>query len=396
VFSLIICIGLYYLASTMNFMDKIMSSDYQIEKYYLIVLNDINYKNKKDIDEVGVNKLRNEYYEEALEKLKTNNLIEYKDIILLGEDLLENKIESLFISESYLSIIKDELNNFEENTKIIETIKVKVKNEVENKSVDVTKEPFNIYISGIDIYGDISSVSRSDVNMVVTVNPETHKILLTSIPRDYYVRLHGTTGYKDKLTHAGLYGIDMSIQTIEDLLEIDINYYVRVNFTTLIELVDAIGGIEVYSDYDFISLHGKHHFKKGKNELDGNKALCYIRERYAFKDGDRQRVKNQQTVLTAIINKTLSSKTLVTKYNSILKTLGDSFETSIPSNQIYDLINMQLDKMPSWDIEQISLDGTNSSNYTYSYSSGKLYVMEPNQDTIYEAKLKIKEISYEK
>lgn len=387
---------LYYLNTTMNFMDKIKSERYQTENYYVVVLKNSDYENIKDIKELGVNKLRNDSYDEALDKLekKANfDLLEYKDIIKLGKDLLNDRIEALFISESYLSIIKDELKNFETNTKIIETISMKVKNKLENKDVKVTEESFNIYISGIDVYGDISSISRSDVNMIVTVNPKTHKILLTSIPRDYYVRLHGTTGYKDKLTHAGLYGINMSINTLEDLFEIDINYYVRVNFTTVIGLVDAIGGIDVYSDQTLTAHTNKNcKYVKGMNHLDGKCALAFSRERYAYQSGDRHRVQNQQAVLTAILKKALSSKTLIMKYTNILNTLGDSFQTNVPSNQIYDLINMQLDEMPSWEIEQISLNGRDSRNYTYSYPSGLLYVMEPDLDTINMAISKINEV----
>jgi LCP family protein required for cell wall assembly len=282
--------------------------------------------------------------------------------------------------------------DFATKTKIIETISLKVSNEVETKEVNVSKEAFNVYISGIDIFGDISLVSRSDVNMIMTVNPNTHQILLTSIPRDYYVQLHNTTGYKDKLTHAGIYGVDMSVKTIEDLLDININYYARVNFTTLISLVDAIDGIDIYSNQSFVAQDGTT-FKKGMNHLNGTKALSFARERHAFKDGDRQRGKNQQAVITAIIDKVMSSRTLVTKYTTILETLGKSFQTNIDTSKIYELVNMQLDKMPNWEIDSISLDGTDSSNYTYSYKLQKLYVMEPNMDTVRAARDQINAIT---
>ena len=262
------------------------------------------------------------------------------------------------------------------------------------KEVDVTKEPFNIYISGNDIYGNIASVSRSDVNIIATVNPNTHKILLTSIPRDFYVQLHGTSGYKDKLTHAGVYGIDMSVKTIEDLLDIDINYYMRVNFTSLIKVVDAIGGVDVVSDYSFRATTGDR-FVKGTNHLNGKKALAFSRERKAFSDGDRQRGKNQQKVLTAILNKMLSSTTLITKYTDILDSLGGSFQTNMPASKIYNLVNMQLDKMPSWTFESYNLDGKGSSSYTYTYPHQKLYVMEPDVNTVNEAKAKIDMIEKE-
>lgn len=394
---MILAFAIFYMYKTMDFMGNIKTKKYQIENYYVVSLKDSKYEKIEDLEnkKIGIYKSTLESQEEAISLLnKKISFIEkdYKDVLVLGEDLLDEKIDALYISGSYLSIIEDEDSNFERKIKIVETIEIEVKNETVKKDIDVTKEPFNIYISGIDIFGNISSVSRSDVNMIVTVNPVTHKILLTSIPRDYYVRLHGTTGYRDKLTHAGIYGVDMSISTIEDLLDIDINYYARVNFTTLIELVDAIGGIDVYSDYTFTSLHGNFDFVKGMNHMNGEQALGFTRERYAFASGDRQRGKNQQRVITAIIDKTLSSKTLVTKYTNILNSLQDSFQTNIGSNKIYDLVNMQLDKMPAWQIESISLDGTSSMNYTYSYSSQKLYVMEPDMETVEEAKEKIEEI----
>ena len=174
-----------------------------------------------------------------------------------------------------------------------------------NSDKIISKGKFSIYISGIDTSGNISNVSRSDSNTVVTVNTETHQVLLTSIPRDYYVTLHSKNA-KDKLTHSGIYGIAETVNTVEDLLDTDINYYVRVNFTTVIKLVDTLGGIDVNSDYAFTS--GEFNFVKGMNHMNGKQALAFSRERHAFKDGDNQRIKNQQKVIEAIINKVLNSK----------------------------------------------------------------------------------------
>ena len=374
---------LYYLNSTMQFMDKIKSKGYQIETYYLI-----GHNSNQNIKTVGVYKTDN--LEEALKQIDGFSIQEYSNIKTMTNLFIKNQIDGLFVNEGTLEILKEE-QNFD--YQIIKTVSIKIKTKVDSNDVDVTKQSFSIYISGIDVKGSISSVSRSDVNMIMTVNPKTNKILLTSIPRDYYVQLHGTTGYKDKLTHAGLYGINMSIQTIEDLLNMNINYYIRVNFTTLIDVVDAIGGITIYSDKAFTAYTDRScSFKVGNNTVDGKCALAFSRERYAYQEGDRHRVKNQQTVLIAMIHKLTSSKTLLTKYNQILNTLSDSFETNISSNRIYSLINKQLDSMPNWNIETFSLDGSNSFNYTYSYSASKLYVMEPDTSTIEQAKIKIKEV----
>ncbi len=397
---LVLFLGISYLSKTMNFMGKIKEKQYQTENYYLVVLENSHYDSLASLKNqtIGIHMSHLESQTEAIsdfnKKLSYTNK-EYSDFMQLGNDLLHEKIDAMFINGSYLSILQDEDSSFDGKTKVIETIEIQVKNETIKKDTDVTKEPFNIYISGIDVYGNITSVSRSDVNIIVTVNPVTHKILLTSIPRDYYVRLHGTTGYRDKLTHAGIYGVDMSISTLEDLLDIDINYYARVNFTTLIELVDAIGGVDVYSDYAFTSLHGNYQFHVGMNHMNGDQALSFTRERYAFAAGDRQRGKNQQKVVTAIINKALSSKTLITKYTNILNSLQNSFQTNMGSDKIYSLVNMQLDKMPSWEITSINLDGTGKSEYTYSYSGQKLYVMEPDLQTVEAAKQKIKEMMQE-
>ena len=173
---------------------------------------------------------------------------------------------------------------------------IKTKSKSIAKKVKVTKESFNIFISGIDTYGKISSVSRSDVNMVVTVNPKTKQILMTSIPRDYYVTLHGVKGYKDKLTHASLLGIENSVMTVEDLLDIDINYYIKVNFSSVINVVDSLGGVDVYSEYDFTSIDG-YHYSKGYNKVNGEEALSFVRERKAFASGDNQRIKKQNKSL---------------------------------------------------------------------------------------------------
>lgn len=385
--------GLIYLNKTLNFMDKIKAKDYQTEEYYVIVLKDSDYDNVNQIKEIGIYE-SNDNYKNALEKLhKKIDFTEkkYNNYINAVNNLLNKKVEAVFISSSHKSILEEQLDF--DKIKIIDTTEIKIKNDVKIEDIDVTKESFNIYISGIDIYGNISQVSRSDVNMIATINPRTHEILLTSIPRDYYVRLHGTTGYKDKLTHAGLYGINMSIETLEDLFEIEIDYYVRVNFTTLVNLVDAIGGVDITSDKAFTArTNGSCTYVKGKNHLDGKCALAFSRERYAYSEGDRHRVQNQQAVITAILNKALSSSTLVKKYSSILESMGSSFQTNMPQDKIYSLVNMQLDSMPKWNITSISVNGKDSSNYTYSYSAGKLYVMEPDMSTVVNTTNKIKEL----
>lgn len=393
-FLVVFSFGIFYIQDTFDFMNQIRDSGYQTDYYYVMVREDAPYQELRDVEgkTIGTTPMETENYQEAFSKLQNELSFSektYQDAVVMGQDLLDTNLEVIFISNVYCDIVEDAISSFEEETRVLYTISVDTKEEVEKKDVAVKEEPFNIYISGIDIYGKISSVSRSDVNMVVTVNPTTHEILLTSIPRDYYVQLHGTTGLKDKLTHAGVYGINTSVQTVEDLLDIDINYYVRVNFTTLIELVDAIGGIDVYSDYEFTSRHGNYHFVKGLNHMNGKQALGFVRERYAFADGDHQRVKNQQAVLMGIFEKLTSSTALITNYSTILDTLGNSFQTNMGSDKIYSLINLQLSKMPNWTISSISLDGSNAYRYTYTYPVQELYVMDPDYESVQMAHDKI-------
>lgn len=391
--------GLYYLNSTFDMLDDIKVKDYQLVDYYVLVLKDSKMQTLDDLEghKLGVYESADKTYEKALKKLDKKvetKKEEYSSYLSEAEALINKESDAIFTSAVNYSVLNENIDDFESSVRILGKISIKIESNVVVKEVDVTKEPFNIYISGNDIYGNIASVSRSDVNIIATVNPNTHKILLTSIPRDFYVQLHGTSGYKDKLTHAGVYGIDMSVKTIEDLLDIDINYYMRVNFTSLIKMVDAIDGVDVESDYSFTAITGDK-FVKGINHLDGKKALAFSRERKAFSDGDRQRGKNQQKVLTAILNKMLSSTTLITKYTDILDSLGGSFQTNMPTSKIYNLVNMQLDKMPAWTFESYNLDGKGNSSFTYTYPNQKLYVMEPDINTVNEAKTKIEEVEKE-
>ena len=385
--SLILSLGSFYVFKTNGLLNN-MFSNYKTYNYSVIVLNDIGYTKLRELDNKVIGYLDNDSKEEkqSLEHIKnkiTPDLKDYEDIEQMGNDLLAQNVDSILIEDSYLSMLKEENSKYETDCKVIYTFKVRVKIENFSKDVDVTKKTFSIYVSGIDTYGTVDSVSRSDVNMVVTVNPKTKQILLTSIPRDYYVSLPGKTGYKDKLTHAGLYGVDMSVKTIEQLLDIEINYYVKVNFTSVIEIVDALGGVDVYSEYDFTSIDG-YHYSKGYNKVNGEEALSFARERKAFAAGDNQRIKDQQALLQAMFQKCIS-KEIIYKYSKLLNSLNGSFVTNMPTNKLTSLIRMQLDDMAKWTITSNSLTGTDSSNYTYSYSSSKLYVMEPNEDSITEA-----------
>lgn len=384
--------GIVKLQDTMEFFKNIAASEYEVEQYYVLVLSDSSYQKIEDIEgeTVAVYPNTSETYEKAVSILDETVSVketEYDDLLTMSTDFLNGKVDAILISDAHEEAIEESSSSFASKIRILETIEVKTELDNLAKDASVTKEPFNVYISGIDTYGPIATKSRSDVNIVMTINPVTHEIILTSIPRDYYVQLHGTTGLKDKLTHAGVYGINTSIQTIEDLLDIDINYYVRVNFNTLIDVVDVIGGITIDSDTAFTSYTiPECKFKTGANTVNGKCALAFSRERHAYASGDRHRGQNQQQVITKIIEKMTSSKTIISKYSSILSTLEGSFQTNMKTNQIYSLVKMQLDDMPSWTINNVNLDGSGSMTYTYSYPKQKLYVMVPYENTIAEAK----------
>lgn len=392
---LLCIIGSFYLFKTLSFMGGIGSSGYKTENYSVIVLKDSELEKVEDIKdkEVGIISYQSEGKDKAKEHLSSKVNVKYKDFETpqdLESALLDKNIDVIMVEDSYVEMFKEINEDFESLVKIIYTFSIKIKTEDISKDVSVTKEPFSIYISGIDTYGKISSVSRSDVNIVATVNPNTNQILLVSIPRDYYVKLHGTTGYNDKLTHAGIYGVDMSVKTIEDLLGININYYIKVNFSSVIKIVDVLGGVDVYSEYTFKSYSG-YNFTKGYNHMDGKQALDFARTRKAFASGDRQRGKNQQAVIEALIRK-CSSASVITKYSSLLDSLSGSFLTNMSTKEITSLAKYQLDKMPEWTVKSISLDGGDSYNYTYSYGRSKAYVMVPYESSIKEAQQALSDI----
>ncbi len=381
-----------------SFFNKITDIAYETTNYNVIVLNDSEYEKLDDIKKIGL--FYNEIdtnYNDALEELDEKSNFEkeeYDNILLLVTDILSKKIDGIFINENYVDIIVEGNEKLKDNVKVLDKITISTETKVVKQEMkDITKvNSFNIYISGIDTYGDISNVSRSDVNMIATINIKENKILLTNTPRDYYVQLHGTTGVKDKLTHAGVYGIDMSIKTLEDLYDTKIDYYVRVNFNTLIKLVDEIGGIDIYSDAAFTPWTNRSvYVKYGWNHFDGAAALAYSRERMTYLEGDIHRGQNQQQVIEAIIKKVTKSRDINT-YLSLLKTMENSIQTSIDKKLINGFINLQVKNNYDWNIESVSVKGYDDGGYTYSYPGQYLYVMQPDYNSLEVAKKKIKEL----
>lgn len=386
-----------YVLATSNFLGEVLKEFAETEDYYIVVRKESSYSKIEDIanKDVYMFQVADDVKSKIANKVSItfnskNNLTD------IGNDLIQKNIDVILVSSTQYNMISEEIKDFKTDTKIIYTEKHELQTSTKTDNTaskySIKSGKFNVYISGIDTSGNISNVSRSDANILATVNTETHEVLLTSIPRDYYVTLH-SYGAKDKLTHSGIYGINETIKTAEDILDTDINYYVRVNFTTVIKLVDKLGGIDVYSEYDFTSNAAKaFHYNKGYNHLNGEEALAFSRERYAFNSGDNQRVKNQQAVIEAVIKKVLNSTTLLTKYTDILEALKGSFQTNIAQDDISALVKDQINNMSSWSVKTNSLTGTGASSSTYSMGSTPLYVMVPSSTSVNDAKDKIDKV----
>lgn len=388
-----------YLVNTYNFM-KNVNNDYDTLSYSVVALKENNYQSINNLNNKNIAYLEDNSIDI---KKELDNKITYTEEKVplyntLINKLLKKETDAIVIEESYLALVADEVEDIKEKTEVLYTIKLKVKSHQEQpieEPLYILEDPFILYISGIDQYGNMDTVrGRSDVNQLAVINPKTNHILLVNTPRDYYVQLAGTTGLKDKLTHAGIYGIDKSIATLEDLYGIDIKHYLRVNFDTLIKVVDAIDGIDIYSDLAFTPwTNRKVYINYGWNHMNGEMALAYSRERYSYTTGDNHRGANQQQVITAIIDKISKSKVLVSNYSSILNSLEGSFQTDIDTSTITSFIKYQLDKMPTWNIESIAVTGYGKSDYTYSMGMDwLLYVMEPDYDSVNIAINKINEV----
>ena len=396
---IVLAFGTFYMSGTLDFFGKI-SGNKQVHNFYVVVNADSDYEKLKDIkgETVGVMVQSSEAYTKAQEKLSKKAKVEFEKVgnyDALAGSLINDEYEAIFLNSAYYEMAIEEVDGFTtDTTRILEEITVVTSMEGGAKAVNVTKDSFNMYVSGIDTSGSIGNISRTDVNMIVTVNPKTRTVLLTSIPRDYYAKL-GTIGEYDKLTHSGLYGIDETTATIEKLFGIDINYYARVNFTTVVNLVDALGGITVDSDYSF-SARGQdgtvYSYNAGENYLGGEEALAFCRERKSFTEGDGQRIKNQQAVISGVINKVTGSTAILTRYNSILNAVESNFQTSLTQKDMTSLVKMQLGDMRGWDIRTQSVTGTGDMTPVYSIPHMSVYVMHPDQSSVVAATQAIQDV----
>ena len=379
---------------TITFLRENLGAHFETNIYNIVVNKESSYNSIEDIKDKTIKTVHDiEDMSEVERKLqeKVSMNVEYEENVvdLLLDVATDKELIILVNSGNYDAMVQND-EDYEGKVKVLDTISIVTEVEVDESGLDITKDPFVVYLSGIDTRSNsLPARSLSDVNIILAVNPNTKNILMIHIPRDYYVQLHGTTGNKDKLTHAGtIGGIEMSMGTIEDLLEIEIPYYIRVNFNAVVNLVDAIGGININSDvnYSFTCWTDRScKFNPGLNYVGGKCALAFARERHAYETGDRHRGENQEQVIELIIDKVTSSSTIINNYSNILTALDGTFETNLTMDDITNLVKMQIDNMSPWHIESYNVDGTGASLPTYSYPNQNLYVMNPNMETVTEA-----------
>lgn len=389
--------ALYISKSTVDVLDK-MNQTASVSEYEMtiVVPKDSTINSVADITSVLAPTDNDQANIDALvqdvetNKGKTLSLDKVESYQKAYENLLTDSSKAMVLNSAYANLLELTYPDYADKLRTIYTYKVEKEVSAAKETTSST-DVFNVYISGIDTFGSISSVSRSDVNIIMTVNRKTKKVLLTTTPRDSYVKIaDGGNDQYDKLTHAGIYGVDASIHTLENLYGIDINYYARLNFTSFLKLIDLVGGVDVVNNQEFTSLHGNYHFPVGQVHLDSDKALGFVRERYSLTNGDHDRGKNQEKVIAALINK-LASINSISNYNAIIEGLSDSIQTNMPVDTMMTLANAQLDSGGSYTVASQALEGTGSTGELTSYAmpGASLYMMKVDDASLEQMKAKI-------
>ena len=397
------CMGGYYISKTQNVLSSITNvAKHAKNTVSVVVKESSSIKNKSQLNGVSVGSLRlNEQGSKKVLKELSNegivlNQTEYDSITALLEAFYNGEVDSIIINESSRSQILDmeAYSNFDSNTRVVYQTSYKVKNNDSATSVsDITSKPFNVLISGSDTRGGFDENGRSDVIMIATVNPKTHTILLTSVPRDFYVTTACDAGdgcmqgALDKITHTGIHGTNTTKRTVEQLLGIEINYTFKVGFDTVTELVDVLGGVDVYVEPGYATTNSLYSVHEGINHLNAEQALAFARDRYSYTEGDRQRTKNQQQVLMGIV-KEATKPSVITNYAAIMDTMANTFSTTMSNAEITDLIKYQLNNNPTWKMEQYMVDGTGDTLMCAELGDAAS-VMVPDQSTVKMAKDKI-------
>ena len=387
-------IGVHKFISLANQLNA--TSNYSNYSISVAVLADSEIGNVSELSSVTApTKTDAENIKKLLDDIKTSQskdltVEESASYLAAYKSLLAGETKAIVLNSVFENLIEQEYPDHAKKIKKIYTKEL-------TKTVEAPKvsqnKAFNIYISGIDTYGPISSVSRSDVNIIMTVNQETKKILLTTTPRDAYVPIaDGGNNQNDKLTHAGIYGVDASIHTLENLYGIDLNYYARLNFTSFLKLIDLLGGVDVYNDQEFTLLQGNYHFPVGNIHLDSEQALGFVRERYSLANGDGDRGRNQQKVISAIIQKLTSAEALK-NFDDIMQSLQDSVQTNMPPETMVSLVNAQLASGGKYTVITRDLKGTGRMDLpSYAMPDSSLYMLEVDTNSLETLKAEIKDI----
>lgn len=398
------CLGGYYISKTGSLLTNITNvTKHAKNTVSVIVKQSSDIKNKSQLNGLSVGTLRTigtQGSSKALKELSKDGIVmnqsEYDSLSAMLESFYNGEVDSIIINESSRSQILDmeSYADFDNNTRVVYQTSYKVENTDKANAVsDITSKPFNVLISGSDTRGGFDENGRSDVIMVATINPKTSTILLTSVPRDFYVTTACDAadgcmqGALDKITHTGIHGTNTTKRTVEQLLGIEINYTFKVGFDTVTDLVDALGGVDVYVEPGYAVSTSTFSVHEGTNHLDGEHALAYARERYSYTEGDRQRTKNQQQVLMGIVNEA-TKPSVITKYASIMDAMANTFSTTMSNEEISDLIKYQINNNPKWKMEQYMVDGTGDTLMCAELGDAAS-VMVPDQSTVKMAKDKI-------
>ena len=394
--SVILLSGSVYVAKAHGLVNSITGGDKKVDEIVVAVLKDDPAEKLKDTIDYGFGvqyALKAHETEEAVEMIseelkKEINDVTYSTITEQVEALYSREVEAIIFNSAFVSVIEESHPNFQEETKIVYTHKIisNIDSELE-VTVDVS-EPFTVYLSGIDVAGSIETTGRSDVNILVIVNPTSHQLLLVTTPRDYYIPIPDIShGEPDKLTHAGVYGIEASMRTLSELYDVDVDYYAKVNFTSLPKIIDALGGVDVYSEYEFTTHpYSSLEFetmdiKKGYNHFNGTEALVFARERKNVPGGDFQRGKDQQAIITAMLKKAVSPAILSGAFD-IIESVKDNVDTDMPAKFIKSLIKTQLSSMSAWQITSMAAEGEPAAAECFSAPGLELSVCKPDYASI--------------
>lgn len=401
-FIVVLAFGSYFILKMHSTIQNMTQASGKVDTVVVAVLTDDPAQTLRDAKEYdfGVQyKFKGDVIKEAVETInkevnKEIKTTEYTSVPEQAHALFAKEVGAIVYNEAYTSILEDEIEGYSDKVRIIYSCEIV--SEAKEIVIEAAKEKekdddtFAMYISGIDVYGDIGTTSRSDVNIIAVVNTKTHQVLLITTPRDYYVPIPTISGdERDKLTHAGIYGVEASVATLEQLYEMNIDYYTRVNFTSVVKIVDALGGVSVYSNQSFTA--GNLTIHEGYNDLNGEQALAFSRERHNVEGGDFQRGKNQQEVIKGIIRKAISPAILLGA-NDILNSISGNVDTNMPTEAIQNLIKEQLDTKASWNIKSMAAVGTGDSQTCYSIPNSQVYVAWPDQTSIDEIKTAIEAV----